>query len=238
MTTESKPFLGRCKHEGCDYAVFATDEDLSPANELRDVQPGGAYRVGGRGVLGRCPQNHRVFPLKRIEGTYSEDFKCDSRCLNAKGHTCKCSCGGINHGRGHAVQVQPVATTVANKRYAVPGEDANERIGRVVAEQQAEEVRYPKQHIGVEGEKIYFEAKLDRYKEINDSVLYVFLTEVRTPITGELLGEAKIEWWMPDFVDDPNFKIGEVYKLKAKVKAHKDDPHWGKSTVVTYLEEV
>lgn len=27
--------------------------------------------------------------------------KCDSRCLNAKGGNCECSCGGANHGAGH-----------------------------------------------------------------------------------------------------------------------------------------
>jgi hypothetical protein len=25
--------------------------------------------------------------------------KCDARCLNAKGHTCECECGGKNHGK-------------------------------------------------------------------------------------------------------------------------------------------
>ena len=30
---------------------------------------------------------------------------CDARCMNATGRTmnCECSCGGRNHGRGHAV---------------------------------------------------------------------------------------------------------------------------------------
>lgn len=26
--------------------------------------------------------------------------KCDARCVNAKGHSCECSCGGKNHGAG------------------------------------------------------------------------------------------------------------------------------------------
>lgn len=26
--------------------------------------------------------------------------KCDARCRHAKGHSCECSCGGANHGRG------------------------------------------------------------------------------------------------------------------------------------------
>jgi hypothetical protein len=231
MTAESKPFLGRCKQ--CDYAVFATEEDLSPAADYKDVLPGGAYRLQGRGVLARCTNNHRVFPLKRIEGTFSEDFKCDSRCLNARGRKCTCSCGGMNHGRGHAVQVQPISERMTSREVAE--QPAAER--RLVAEQ-TEAVRNPKQHIGEIGEQVFFTAKLDHRRLANDTVLYVFLTEVRTPITDEYLGEAKVEWWKPDWLDDPEYVDGEVYKFKAKVKRHDDNPKWGKATVVTYLEEV
>lgn len=252
MTTESKPFLGRCKQ--CDYAVFATQEDIGKVDELRQILPGGAATMvqGHYGVLARCPENHRVFPLKRIEGTYSEDFKCDSRCLNAKRHKCTCSCGGLNHGRGHAVT--PVGLTVQNRPGANPGillpnerqgeirhrveaQDYDKAEAHMIAEQ-ADDVRYPKQHIGEVGRKVCFDGKLDHRRLANDTVLYVFLTEVRTPITGELLGEAKIEWWKPDWVDDPEYVEGKVYKLEAKVKRHDDSPKWGKATVVTYLEEV
>jgi len=27
--------------------------------------------------------------------------KCDARCMNATGHICECSCGGLNHGAGN-----------------------------------------------------------------------------------------------------------------------------------------
>lgn len=29
------------------------------------------------------------------------DANCDSRCINATGPDCDCSCGGANHGRGN-----------------------------------------------------------------------------------------------------------------------------------------
>ncbi len=29
---------------------------------------------------------------------------CDSRCMNAKGGNCECSCGGKNHGRGYSCE--------------------------------------------------------------------------------------------------------------------------------------
>jgi hypothetical protein len=184
---------------------------------------------GPRGVLSRCPQNHKVFRLEQIEGTYSEDFKCDARCLNAKARKCTCSCGGMNHGRGHAVQIVPVTP---------PARMRSQLEGGTLGDKQPPMKEYSKQHLGEVGEKVYFEAKLTRRIEGDDSTLYVFLTEVRTPITNELLGEAEIKWWKPSYVDDPGFGPGEVYKLKAKVKRLDDDPKWGKSIIVTYLEEV
>lgn len=43
----------------------------------------------------------REYPMvQRIKATLSEKHKCDSRCTNAKGPTCVCSCGGANHGSG------------------------------------------------------------------------------------------------------------------------------------------
>src|ERR1700677_305954 len=141
MMTESKPFLGRCKE--CDYAVFAAAEDIPSGQTYRDVLAGGVCRVRGR-EFGRCTNGHKFFPLNQIEGTYSEDFKCDSRCLNAKARKCTCSCGGMNHGRGHAVQIQPVQVTaqVIYDKEAPTTKDVQREI-----EQQVEEaiVTHPKQ---------------------------------------------------------------------------------------------
>src|SRR5438105_3978045 len=98
--TSELPVLGRCK--ACDYTLFSDAQDIRSASSLNDVVPGAAYRMTDHGnYLARCPDRHKVFRLHKIEGTYSEDFKCDARCLNAKGSECKCSCGGMNHGRGH-----------------------------------------------------------------------------------------------------------------------------------------
>lgn len=111
MDSNSAPLLGRCK--ACDYAIFATREDVKPADNLNEVKAGaGAYRVNN-GVVARCTNGHRVFPLKAVKGTYSEAHQCDARCLNAKGHNCTCSCGGANHGRGHAVAVVEASTITA-----------------------------------------------------------------------------------------------------------------------------
>lgn len=103
MNATAKPYLGRCK--SCDFTLFATAEDVREVASFDDVkQPGVPYLIKGK-VFARCNHGHRVFVLKQIKGTYSPDHKCDARCLNARGTDCTCSCGGANHGRGHAVAV-------------------------------------------------------------------------------------------------------------------------------------
>lgn len=46
-----------------------------------------------------------MFPVERkIEFKSNPSLhKCDTRCLNATGRTCECSCGGKNHGAGSFV---------------------------------------------------------------------------------------------------------------------------------------
>jgi hypothetical protein len=102
-----KPYLGRCK--SCDYALFATNEQIELVEDFSAVTAGaGAKRVGNNGVFARCTNGHKFFMLRAVKGTYSPDHKCDARCLNAKGHDCTCSCGGANHGRGHILTVHEV----------------------------------------------------------------------------------------------------------------------------------
>ena len=109
MATEM-PFLGRCKR--CDYALFATASNVVEVKGFGEVKGDGrAYRVGNEGWFARCGNGHPFFVLKRIKGTFSEVHECDARCLNAKGSECTCSCGGVNHGRGHAVSVTAASTT-------------------------------------------------------------------------------------------------------------------------------
>jgi hypothetical protein len=145
----NQPLLGRCKE--CDYALFATDEDLVQAESFRDIkQTGVVYRMllPLEAFFARCPQRHKVFVLNRIKGTYSKDHKCDARCLNAKGHDCTCSCGGANHGRGHtAVHV------------------ATEKVQLLVGEV---------------GKTIRGTAKVASKRDITDATLYTFVNPAGT----------------------------------------------------------
>lgn len=210
----SQPYLGRCK--SCDYTIFATPEDIAEVPEFSGVKSGGAYRITTRNAtFSRCDKGHTVFLLKQIKGTYSKDHKCDSRCLNAKGHNCTCSCGGANHGRGHAVTVHEAASkpSVEIRRGILPPTPDKRSSGAL---------------LGSEGEKIEEQGKvISRSAVGTDSVLYVILTR----------SLAKVKWFVPEQYD-PDFPVGKELEFRAKVKRHEEHEVFGNSTIVIYLEEI
>lgn len=53
-----------------------------------------------------CLKHKRQLGYVPINGSYSETHICDSRCMNAIGPNCECSCGGANHGRGYHVELK------------------------------------------------------------------------------------------------------------------------------------
>jgi hypothetical protein len=214
--TDSAPLLGRCKD--CDYALFTAAADVRQAD---NAQAGGpAVNIGNGQIMGRCTNGHRWFALKRVKGTYSKDHKCDSRCLNAKGHECTCSCGGANHGRGHAVTVvqaselprtyagvQPV---VLAPDYQPGGHDRGQFVGEI-------------------GKHIKGAAKLINARWVREGAtrLYTFETA-----KGDL-----IKWFCPKTYD-PELSVGHTYTFRAKVKGHEDNHRFGKSTIITYWEAI
>lgn len=50
-----------------------------------------------------CTKHRRDILWKAVNGRLVEEHKCDSRCNNATGPNCDCSCGGANHGRAYSV---------------------------------------------------------------------------------------------------------------------------------------
>ncbi len=76
--------IGRCMVKGCAHII------KKPANIYIDWNGD------------RC-EKHPRWPLdwRGVKGTVNPDHKCDSRCTNAKGHNCDCSCGGENHGSAY-----------------------------------------------------------------------------------------------------------------------------------------
>jgi hypothetical protein len=151
-TATTENFLGKCKEKDCDYVIFATGEDVQKAEDFKAVRAGtGVFHVAYKGHFARCTQGHKVFPCKRVKGTYSADHKCDSRCLNARGWSCTCSCGGANHGRGH------VATVVQASELPAPVE---------------------RKHLGEVGKRIRGEVEVTGRRELDRSVLYTFVTTI------------------------------------------------------------
>jgi hypothetical protein len=48
-----------------------------------------------------CPTCDADVRIKQVKGSVTQ-VECDARCINAVGGACDCSCGGENHGAGHA----------------------------------------------------------------------------------------------------------------------------------------
>lgn len=232
----ASPYLGRCKD--CDYALFTAAEDVREADNA--VAGGPAVNIGNGQVMGRCPSRHRWFNLKRIDGTYSEVHECDSRCLNARGWKCTCSCGGMNHGRGHvanvvqAPSVAPKATqvdTLVQETHYVPVPVASPQEPSTEAPVGYSPIVPPRDvWIGEVGKWITGTAIVERVAEYN-----VPAGSIARPYTFLTNKGAEIVWWCPMSVD-PAFDEGERVTFRAKVKAHNEHPRFGKSTVVTYLE--
>jgi hypothetical protein len=193
MSNEVANYLGRCRD--CDYALFATSESIEEADNA--VAGGPAVNVGNGQIMGRCTNGHRWFALSRVKGTYSDKHTCDSRCLNAKGHECTCSCGGANHGRGYAV------TPVVDHAPAAPAS----------------------KHLGEVGKHIRGTATVAQ--EADDRRPYQFRTD-----SGSI-----IVWWLPNFIENPGYKLGQSVTFRAKVKAH-GEFNGVAQTTVTYFEEV
>lgn len=127
-----KPYLGRCRE--CDYALFVQADQIITGASLKEVRAGEAPRrmADNGAILARCPNRHKVFRLNQIKGTYSEKFKCNATCQNAKGDECTCSCGGMNHGRGHAIPIMTLDVAPAKVKHIAPAE-ADRNKGAVVA---------------------------------------------------------------------------------------------------------
>jgi hypothetical protein len=107
-------YIGHCR--SCDYALFATTEELTNGENWTRLFAGEARRINPYGIYGRCNnrtdgQQHKAFKLQVVKGKFNPDHKCDTRCTNAKGSDCTCACGGANHGRGYAVQFQQASIT-------------------------------------------------------------------------------------------------------------------------------
>lgn len=95
-------------------AVTWTDDNrfLSWSNERRvytpdKPPPGIAYTcdtfvpgVSLGGVAITCPRCYAARPARLVIGVFNPKVPCNAKCINARGFSCECSCGGENHGAG------------------------------------------------------------------------------------------------------------------------------------------
>lgn len=104
-----------------------------------------------------CPECSKRAMLKKVEGEFNPDHKCDVRCTSAKGHTCRCACGGANHGADWGIQ-EVVAVQSSAPRQAPVGGHLGE-VGKTIV--QPVTVQSVRQNIGS-----------------TNSTLYTFVTDV------------------------------------------------------------
>ena len=88
-----------------NFKYFAdVDGETFELTSIRfDGSKRGPAQFSGRASNGVLLTATRYIEYKRNPSKHI----CDSRCLNATGKVmkCECSCGGKNHGKGHALAV-------------------------------------------------------------------------------------------------------------------------------------
>lgn len=71
-------YLAKCPTKGCRHATHSDTNGC-----------------------GTCPEHGRYI-LSPVWGVEVPEIKCGAKCRSATGPACDCSCGGHNHGVGHA----------------------------------------------------------------------------------------------------------------------------------------
>jgi hypothetical protein len=205
---------------------------VQEATAASDVRKGTGVWRWNNSFLARCSNGHKWFVCKAVKGTYSENHKCDARCLNAKGNDCTCSCGGANHGRGHAVTV--VQASDIQQRHERATDQHHAGLLDMVAQAAVAEnpalakpERTAGKHIGEVGQTIRGEVVIFSKRDLDASTLYTFTTTKNN---------LCIKWFAPSHAN-PDWPVGKVLTLRAKVKAHKEFRGFPE-TIVTYVEEV
>ena len=109
-------YIGKCPAKGCKHRTHIDSRELGRADargrgpdgkprwvDMTTGQPYDKERPGwynGVAPWAQCPEHGKLYRLQLVKGSYREDIKCTSRCWNATGPSCDCSCGGANHGAG------------------------------------------------------------------------------------------------------------------------------------------
>jgi|GEM_PF-4185973 len=103
QTTEPRTHRYIVKCFKC-HAVTSGTSTGQECNRLeQDIKRTGDVFTSDRGHhVMRCKACGTAVHANRVRGVYSPEHVCSDRCLSATGLSCECSCGGKNHGAGHA----------------------------------------------------------------------------------------------------------------------------------------
>jgi hypothetical protein len=97
----NKRFNGKCK--GCGLKVSMFVASIASVGKIGSVLDEHGTEMTGtwdNGVI-RYPhkcETHVRITLRPVQGKYSAEHVCNSKCMASLGHDCECSCGGKNHG--------------------------------------------------------------------------------------------------------------------------------------------
>lgn len=99
----TKRVICRCEVKGCKYAkAFDVDTEVRRITTRFNTfltTSASSSALMGLSNNERCPSHPRnMMRVRVVEGNFSPDHVCDSRCTGAIGHSCDCQCGGVNHG--------------------------------------------------------------------------------------------------------------------------------------------
>lgn len=108
-TREPMPVIWKCLVAGCTTRVRESEAlVLTEWRRTRaSILNGGKTRVYTKmrpiGVIPRCPEHDRRLKGTPIVGVFDESIQCGPKCTKAIGASCRCTCGGANHGTAVAL---------------------------------------------------------------------------------------------------------------------------------------
>lgn len=106
VTVEARPVKDpwRRDYKEPEATIQLADGRIERARfAVATLPSGGALRGAILPYAIACVAHRAWFRWAQVEGTYNPDRECNARCMGATGPSCDCTCGGENHGLGHAV---------------------------------------------------------------------------------------------------------------------------------------
>lgn len=104
MTTR---FFGKCRACKSAVVVESTPRVLISQAVVLGGGPQQSFMIQPFELVAQLPGyfacrcGGSVKNWQRLQARISDKHVCGAKCLNSKGPSCECSCGGANHGSGH-----------------------------------------------------------------------------------------------------------------------------------------